>query len=214
MMINGDRADGVISSGSGSPATEGDLLQVKQELLKELADSNARSRRWELSMMVLQVILTSVLGLLVWRVQAGIDKKISDEGLRLSARLALTQDFYKDRLRVYSELHRACLQVKAAARQLRVSRDSRSVLTDNIAKLYESYSGNSLYLSSPLRQKLDALWMSAVECTRGQAPSQDLVRETVSLAEKVEAQMREDLFVDSMSELSQLLQAQENKAGS
>src|SRR5262245_9597365 len=62
--------------------------------------------QWRLGFLVLPVLLTSILGILVFKLQSSINSKLS-----------LTQDYYKKRLEVYGELYKNLVSLRERAQQ-------------------------------------------------------------------------------------------------
>src|SRR5258706_2206876 len=89
------------------------LEEVKREILAAIPRQDPRS--WRLLSVVLPVVLTSFFSLFVYRFQAGIADKVDRESKALQARLSLTQDYYRERLRIYQAIHQSVIGVKDKA---------------------------------------------------------------------------------------------------
>ena len=89
------------------------LERMKFEILAALPKQDPRS--WRLVSVVLPIVLTSLFSLFVYRVQSGIADKVDRDSKSLQARLSLTQDYYRERLRIYQAIHESVILVKEKA---------------------------------------------------------------------------------------------------
>src|SRR5471030_2755178 len=90
---------------------------MKFELLAALPKQDPRT--WRLVSVVLPIVLTSVFSLFVYRVQAGMADKVDRESKSLQARLSLSQDYYRERLRIYQAIHESVVRVRDKAQTAR-----------------------------------------------------------------------------------------------
>lgn len=177
-------------------ATVADLRRTTSEILAKI-ESIREANRWRgVGIIVMQVVLTALLGLLVQREQASVSKQIADESTRLSTRLALSQEFYKQRFAVYAHLDGLTVALLSAAKHNQGGQ-TRAAFTDGISGFYNWYTANSLYVSPQLRDLTGSLWSEAVGAARAENAAESL-RKISELTEEIERQMRQDLHVGEL----------------
>ncbi len=157
---------------------------------------------WKLLTLVLPVVLTSLLGLWVYRVQANIQanltQKVERESNALQARLALTQDYYRERLSTYKDVHQRVVALREKARTAAHQSAFDAGLDKPISDLYGSYSGSSIFISNEVLVALEALWNRAVGAARSDTVDSAQADAIASAAETIETLMRHDLHVDDL----------------
>jgi hypothetical protein len=157
---------------------------------------------WKLLTLVLPVVLTSLLGLWVYRVQADIQanitQKVERESNVLQARLALTQDYYRERLRTYKDVHERVVALRERTRTAAHQSAFDAGLDKPISDLYGSYSNSSIFISNEVLAALTALWNRAVGATRSDTVDSAEVEAIATSAAAIETLMRLDLHVDEV----------------
>jgi hypothetical protein len=187
--------------GGGAAITAADLDAAKVEILQKLDDARSRSRRSEIGMYVFQGFLGAVIGLLVWWLQMGVNHQIEDAKAVLSARLALSQEYFKQRLTIYTQLHGFALGLRDAAIQETPASSLRhTLLATNSKKLYECYTANSLYVSPALLELVGQVWREALDADRAAAGGAS-ESQLPGLTDKMEDLMRQDLHVEELADL-------------
>jgi len=179
------------------------LEEVKREILAAIPRQDPRS--WRLLSVVLPVVLTSFFSLFVYRFQAGIADKVDRESKALQARLSLTQDYYRERLRIYQAIHQSVIGVKDKA-QVAAGPAEEAGLDGSVSTLYHSYANNSIFLTRDLEDRLTDLWRSSMSALRNDTISKADVEKIVKAIADVETQMRRDLLIDELTTQQGLLQ--------
>jgi len=179
------------------------LEEVKRELLAALPKQDPRS--WRLISVVLPIALTSFFSLFVYRFQAGIADKVDRESKALGARLSLTQDYYRERLRIYQTIHQSVVGVKDKA-EIAVGPIEDAGLDDSVSALYHSYANNSIFLTRALEDRLGELWRTSMVAVRSDSVSKDDKEKIVQAIAAVEAQMRRDLLIDELTMQQAMIQ--------
>jgi len=189
-----------LSAGS-SPASPEEiralLERMRVEILAALPKQDPRS--WRLVSVVLPIALTSVFSLFVYRVQAGMADRVDRESKALQARLSLSQDYYRERLRIYQAIHASVIQVKEKAQTARGAAAAEAALDSSVSALYRSYANNSIFLTRDLEKRLRGLWGDSLAAIRGDTVSKADIDRILSGIADVEAQMRRDLLIDELS---------------
>jgi hypothetical protein len=180
------------------------LDQARREILAALPKQDPRA--WRLLSVVLPIVLTSLFSLFVYRIQSGIADKVDRDSKALQARLSLTQDYYRERLRIYQAIHQSVVLVKEKAQTAHGARVEEAGLDGSVSALYHSYANNSIFLTRDLQQRLASLWGVSLAAIRGESVSKADVERILKGIEDVEAQMRRDLLIDELTKEEGLLQ--------
>jgi hypothetical protein len=180
------------------------LEETKREILAAVPKQDPHS--WRLVSVVLPIVLTSLFSLFVYRFQSGIADKVDRDSKALQARLSLTQDYYRERLRIYQVIHATVSQVREKAQTVRGAPVDEAALDTSVSALYRSYANNSIFLSRDLEQRLRDLWALSLSILRGEHVSKADVEKIVEGIARIEAQMRRDLLIDELTNEQGLLQ--------
>jgi hypothetical protein len=140
---------------------------------------------WKLVTLVLPVILTSILGTIVFRMQSDIN-----------SRLSLTQDYYRRRLEVYGKLYESLASIKRQAENALNRPTTTTGLDDTIVAFGDSYSANTIYLTQALINAVDEMWRDSSRAVGEPVFSPESLKVLRSNAARIEKQMRSDLVVD------------------
>jgi hypothetical protein len=180
------------------------LEETKRELLAAAPKQDPRA--WRLASVVLPIMLTSLFSLFVYRVQSGMADKVDRDSKALQARLSLTQDYYRERLRIYQAIHTSVSQVREKAQTVRGTPVDEAGLDTSVSALYRSYANNSIFLTRPLEQRLRDLWSQSLVVLRGERVSKADAEKIVAAIAAIEEQMRRDLLIDELTAETRLLQ--------
>src|SRR5512140_2050916 len=186
------------------------LAETKREILAAIPKQDPRS--WRLVSVVLPIVLTSLFSLFVYRVQSSIADKVDRDSKALQARLSLTQDYYRERLRIYQVIHATVSEVREKAQTLRGTSVDEAALDTSVSALYRSYANNSIFLSRDLDQRLRGLWSHSLTVLRGDRVSKADAEKIVEGIAGIEQQMRRDLLIDELTKEQGLLQQPEAAA--
>ena len=180
------------------------LAETKRELLAAVPKQDPRS--WRLVSVVLPIVLTSLFSLFVYRVQSSMADKVDRDSKALQARLSLTQDYYRERLRIYQIIHATVSQVREKAQTSRGASVDEAGLDSSVSALYRSYANNSIFLTRDLEQRLHDLWAHSLTVLRGDRVSKADAEKIVEGIARIEEQMRRDLLIDELTADQKLLQ--------
>jgi hypothetical protein len=184
-----------------SVATLADLHRMETAIVASLDGMRQKSRRGEVAIMCLQVALTTLSGLLIWRFQSSVNAQISTQATALSTKMALSEEFYKRRLDVYTRLCGLMAALQDAAMR-------RVPLTDEAKAFYDWYKPNGLYESMGLIALTAEMWTESMAIAKGESTGESLG----GLAKRIEEQMRSDLHVDELSAMGGLFSAKAQQA--
>jgi len=134
------------------------------------------NKKWEIVKLVLPIVLTAVLGLMVWYFQGQIQKnadehnreiqaKVDENNRLLSTRLALTEEFYKRKLAEYEKVGIVIAKLREALDrydELEVDPEIGAQASDNTNAVRVIKESDFLFFSSKFRDKLDELWIIGV----------------------------------------------------
>ncbi len=187
------------------------LAETKREILAAIPKQDPRS--WRLVSVVLPIVLTSLFSLFVYRVQSSIADKVDRDSKALQARLSLTQDYYRERLRIYQIIHATVSEVREKAQTLRGASVDEAALDTSVSALYRSYANNSIFLSRDLDQRLRGLWAQSLTVLRGDRVTKADAEKIVEGIAGIEQQMRRDLLIDELTNEQGLLQQPAATAG-
>jgi hypothetical protein len=180
------------------------LEETKRELLAAVPKQDPRS--WRLVSVVLPIVLTSLFSLFVYRVQSSMADKVDRDSKALQARLSLTQDYYRERLRIYQIIHATVSEVREKAQTLRGASVDEAGLDSSVSALYRSYANNSIFLTRDLEQRLHDLWAHSLTVLRGDRVSKADAEKIVEGITGIEQQMRRDLLIDELTAQQKLLE--------
>jgi hypothetical protein len=180
------------------------LEETKREILAAVPKQDPRS--WRLVSVVLPIVLTSLFSLFVYRIQSSMADKVDRDSKALQARLSLTQDYYRERLRIYQIIHATVSQVREKAQTLRGASVDEAGLDNSVSALYRSYANNSIFLTRDLEQRLRDLWAHSLTVLRGDRVSKADAEKIVEGITGIEEQMRRDLLIDELTAEQKLLQ--------
>lgn len=180
------------------------LEETKRELLA--AAPKQEPRAWRLASVVLPIVLTSLFSLFVYTVQSRMADKVDRDSKALQARLSLTQDYYRERLRIYQVIHETVSKVREKAQTLRDVPVDEAGLDSSVSALYRAYANNSIFLTRDLEADLRALWSESLAALRGERLTKQQVEAIVAGISRIEEQMRRDLLIDELTNEQRRLQ--------
>lgn len=170
---------------------------------------NEATKNWKVFVVVLPIILSTALGLMVWRAQTKIQSDISNSSAHLQSRLetgsALTQEFYKKRLEIYDETHKKMALLVDALQSARINRESVGVASDSLKSLNQTYRINNLYVSNEVAKELQQLWRLGIDMPSLRPSGKTTMNEILTQISRVEEQMKSDLGVKSLGEITKIV---------
>ena len=177
------------------------LLAIQDLKLSVLAELRQREPLWwKVSQVALPVVLTSVLGALVWLLQSNMQAALNSQSTLLKTQLGFAQYVYEQRLDAYKKLYDTVLEANASAQDLRTSGQAagsdqaqRDRLQHNLVLISELYNANKLIATKDLNALLAAAWPQAAKAAEGP----DIVIQ--DLVDQIVQQMRKDLLMDQLS---------------
>ena len=161
--------------------------RAKEEILAALPKPESSS--WKLATLVLPILLTSGLGFLVYTFQTRMESY-------LQTRLNLTQDYYRERLRIMQAVHTPLIGLQERVNAAANSSAADAKLEDPIAALQRSYAESSIFLSRPLLAQLGGLWQQSIAQLRQDHIDDKELEQFNTAVAAVENQMRIDLLID------------------
>jgi transcriptional regulator of met regulon len=141
--------------------------------------------QWRLVFLVLPVLLTSILGVLVFKLQSSINSKLS-----------LTQDYYKKRLEVYGELYKNLVSLRERAQRSLEEPTASADLEGTVEAFNHNYTANTIFLTRELMKASDDMWTASVRVIAEPTISPETLKAIQDKAKAVEKQMRLDLVAE------------------
>ena len=168
-----------------------------KELSKKLEAKDARG--WQVAMALVPVIATALLGLLVFYLHKDTNANIDRTSKLLSTRLALSQQFYEQRFKVYEDADRSMVRLLAAVNNLdRNPGDiaKKKEAADLLFQLYGSSRTNSFYMTPEVSKGLTHVWSIATQLPQLMNGGTEQISDLSAAIRTLEAQMRKELLVN------------------
>jgi len=178
------------------------LLAIDNLKSAILAKLESHDPLWlRLTQLALPVVLTSVLGLMVWKLQTGTQDALGRQQTILSAQLGLKQYLYQKRLDAYRDIYDKLLATYTSSRNMTENGPSKakSDFYDELTLLSNLATANKLIASDELNELIVDAWITASR-TGGQVRREQLI-------DCVVKQMRRDLLIVQDSPNSVINQA-------
>ena len=153
---------------------------AKMEILARMPKSEPLG--WKLLTLILPIILTSILGFFVFKMQSNI-----------TSRLTLTQDYYRKRLEVYGKLYDNLVVVRQRAQRALNEPIQSADLEDTVDTFNRNYSANTIFLTQDLLTAAENMWHTSSRALGEQTISPETLNMIKTGADAVEKQMRIDL---------------------
>ena len=179
------------------------IEDVKSDLLNELR--KADSKGWKITLVVIPVILTSLLGLFIWRVETNITERIQKEAMLHEAWLKISQEFFTQRFEAYRRLLKEVYTLETLIREANSRIEKRVDFYESIGALNNLKKSERLLISKELYRDIHEMWRLTRKAARERPISPEKVKTTSKLKEGIEARMRQELQVDKLSKLGESL---------
>jgi hypothetical protein len=198
------------------------LVTLRQDIedhKKVIEDRDKRGFVVKVVLPILSIILTAVLGLLVWffenRIETKADEnnrniqaKVEENNRLLSTRLALTEEFYRRKLNAYEK---TCTLIVSLADSLErydgreVNPEVGAQANDSMAAVDQLSKSDFLYLSPKFKDQLGDLWQMGVDrmdvdrmANRGQ-DSLDMKKKLNQQIKNLRDEMNADLHTSDLN---------------
>jgi hypothetical protein len=154
-----------------------DVLNELQDLKRDLPTKRdaSGSRTWQIVLVALPIILTSVLAGLGYRAQTHLTQQIARSDQQFKSRVALGEELYKRKLMVYEKAYVRLLALRRGIADYQNTKDQRA-MNKSLAALYSYYHEDAIYLSDELQSHLKGLWISAGQIGRPGGPPDSAVQ--------------------------------------
>jgi len=131
-----------------------------------------KHRYWEITLLVLPVVLTISLGGLVWYWQHGVEErskaaqqkveeKVDQNTKFLEAQLAIRQEYFKRKMDVFQEIWKQMALVYADSSTAHINSKGTTQAINSLTKLSNLVDSNQLYISEKTRTSLREFWEAA-----------------------------------------------------
>ncbi|MGC2745265.1 MAG: hypothetical protein WA672_19015 [Candidatus Angelobacter sp.] len=132
-----------------------DALKANQRalVLTEEPKNERKSHKWD----VAQIIITALVGLAVWYTQNTLSDKITATNQAISTSYVLTQEYYKERFKVYQQTYERLAAVEVAFRDLQQDASLTQPAISAKEQLDEQLSHAELYFSPDILKQLNDL---------------------------------------------------------
>jgi hypothetical protein len=167
----------------------GDLKSI---LLRELKGKDPLW--WRIIQLILPIMLTAILGFIIWKFQSSIQENIDEKASLWHAQIGLVQHLYEQRLVAYKELYDKALAIYRSLQEVKTNgpqaQSEKDNLHNNLMILSELRAANKIIASQELNTFLFQTWYDTIKGQSSESAEE--------LMKKVEDQMRKDLFVDKL----------------
>ena len=179
------------------------IEDAKNDLLNEVRKADSKS--WKITLVIIPVILTSLLGLFIWRVETNITERIQKEAMLHEAWLKMSQEFFTQRFDAYRRLLDKVYTLETSIREANSTIEKRIGFYENIGDLNNLKNSERLLISKELYEDIYKMWCLTREAARENPISPEKVKTTSKLKEGIEARMRQELQVDKLNKLCESL---------
>ncbi len=199
-----------------------EVLQQVQDLKRELAplikQDTSESRRWQILVIALPVVLTSALAGIGYLAQSALQHSVEDSTTKVTAeinrrdaelkaemarredlfksRIALAEELYRRRLSAYEQAYVHMLNLQLGISDYRNTQDIRKMNT-SMAELNRYYQEKRIYLSPNLYLHLGDLWTAASRI--GPQEPQDWSKWLQPHVDSIQSDINTDLHIAELS---------------
>lgn len=168
-----------------------------------IQDVTASNRAWDILKIILPILLTTVLGFLIWFTQTKIQTRVEENNRLLSTRLALTEEFYRHKLKTYED---TCTEIGRLRESIErygekeSNPDVGAQASDSMEAVDRLSRGEFLYLSDNFKIGLRKLWK--IGANRMTTTDEDETVLKKNLADQIEflrVEMNSDLHTKELS---------------
>lgn len=156
-----------------------------------------KSRKWDVAQIVIPAILTGLVGLGVWYSQNKLADEITASTQAVSTRYVLTQEYYKERFKVYQRTmeHLVILESSAAAANYGTAGKTNLIAAKN--GLDEELAKSGLYFSAPVHEALEGISYSGAQLQlinpKGIGREKDFFDKIIAAKMVIETEVRGDM---------------------
>lgn len=179
------------------------------------AGKNEETRKWKVFMVALPIILSTILGAMIWHTQTRIQNDISNSSETLKSRLAtgsaLTQEFYKKRLDIYDKTHKEMALLVDAFQSVRINPESFGIASDSLKSLNQTYRINNLYVSNEVAKELQKLWRLGIDMPSLRPTGKTTMTAILTQISEVEEHMKKDLGVEDLGRIDKIVTSNSNQ---
>jgi len=181
------------------------IITTEQSDVSKGAVDEKQTRKWKVFMVALPIVLSTILGFMIFNAQQRIQKDVSDKSENLKTQLALMQEFYKKKLGVYEEIHKQIASLVDSLQSVQINPESVGKASENLRAVNQTYKINNLYLSNELAEQLKALWELGIEMPALRPSGKATIGEILGRVSLIEAQMKKDLQVNEIGEIGKII---------
>jgi hypothetical protein len=145
--------------------TIADVLKNDQRVIV-IADQNKaekKSRKWEIAQIVVPAILTGLVGFGVWYTQNSLSKEITVSNQAISTRYVLTQEYYKERFKVYQQTYERLAALQGAFEAVQTDANAKPDAIAARNGLDDELARQELYFSPEILKRLDGISFVAAQ---------------------------------------------------
>jgi hypothetical protein len=183
------------------------IIATEHNGVNKKAVDSEETRKWKVFMVALPIILSTILGLMIFNAQQRIQKDVSDKSENLKTQLALMQEFYSKKLGVYEEIHKQIASLVDSLQSVQINPESVGKASENLRAVNQAYKINNLYLSNELAEQLKALWELGIEMPALRPTGKATMGEILGRVSLIEAQMKKDLQVNEIGEIGKIIKS-------
>lgn len=179
-----------------------DALKTDQRviLISDTKKEEKKSRAWDVTQIIVPVILTGFVGFGVWYTQNSLSNKITATNQAVSTRYVLTQEYYKERFKVYQRIYERLSAVESAFRVVQEDPNERMPAIEAKEKLDEELARSEIYFSPDILGKLNDISFVAAQLPTVNPKGTGKLSE---LTKRITA-IKQDMYVEVSGDMGQL----------
>lgn len=120
-----------------------------------------KSHKWDIAQIVLQIVLTGLVGLAVFYTQSSLSDEFTRTNQAISTRYILIQEYGKERTKVYQQAYERLAKVEEACRALQLDKTATQPAISAIEQLNQELAHSELYYSVEILKQLNDISFQA-----------------------------------------------------
>lgn len=163
------------------------LIVVSEQQKEE--QKEGKSHGWDIA----QLIISAAIGLVVWLTQSTLSDRINATNQAISTKYVLTQEYYKERFKVYQLTYQRLAALQGALEAAKADGRSKRDAIDALTKLNDQIDQQELYFSPEVFKVLSDISFKAAQMPtvnpHGSAKLPDLEAQIIDLKKRMYAEV-------------------------
>ncbi len=142
-----------------------DLIEnSKQVVIKKIEElpKQGESKSWKILTVVLPIVLSAVLGIIIFITESKIIKQIDDQSKNYLTQLAVAEHYTKLKLQVYSDIATEMAVIVEALENADSYTVEKTSAIDRLAELRMVSISNVIFIEENIDKSLEELWIAGV----------------------------------------------------